>query len=129
MNARTREIAILSVVSASDADYPLGWHILDAAEAGLTPTEIQAIVSGDCHEVVDPAESSIVKFAREMALNAKVSDGTFAAVAAVMDEKQIVELSLLVGLYRLVSSFANALQVDTEDDPARALDHLRGKTS
>jgi alkylhydroperoxidase family enzyme len=42
-----------------------------------------------------------------------------------MDERQLVELALLVGLYNLVGRVANGLQVDLDDEAARLLASLR----
>ncbi len=124
LNGRLREIAILSVVSASDAPYPLGWHLLDAEEAGLTPTEVRAVISGAA-AALPPGEAAVARFARELTLDARVSDPTFQGVASFMDERQIVELTMLAGLYRLVACVANGLNIDLDDEPARALEHFR----
>ena len=125
LSDRLREIAILSVVSASNAPYPLGWHLLDAKEAGLTPSEIQAVCSGDAAQVLPAGEAAVALFAGSLALHANVDTGTFQAVADHMDEQQIVELTMIVGVYRLVACFANGLAVDLDDQPARALEQFR----
>ena len=121
LSDRMREIAVLSVVAASDAPYPLGWHLLDAAEAGLSPSEIRAIVDDDVAAAFAAQEAAVVRFARDLALDARVSDAASADVAAFMPERDIVELTLLVGTYRMVACVANTLRVDLDDAPARAL--------
>lgn len=125
LSDRMREIAVLSVVAASDAPYPLGWHLLDAAEAGLTPSEIRAIVDDDAAAALPAQEAALARFARALALDGRVSDAAFAEVAALMPERDIVELTLLVGTYRMVACVANALRVDADDAPARALAEFR----
>jgi 4-carboxymuconolactone decarboxylase len=125
LSGRLREIAILSVVAASDASYPLGWHLLDAVEAGLTPSEIRAAISSDADAALPPGEAAVARFARELTLEARVSEATFQSVASFMDHRQIVELTMLAGLYRLVACVANGLNVDLEDEPARALERVR----
>jgi 4-carboxymuconolactone decarboxylase len=122
---RVRETAILSVVSASDSPYPLSWHILDGADAGLTEAEIRAIIGGNAAAVLAPAEAAVAEFARALALDARVSDATFQAVAGAMSEQQIVELTMLAGLYRMVACFANGLSVELDAEAERALTELR----
>jgi len=118
---RTREIAILSVVATSDARYPLGWHLLDAADAGLSQREIIAIVENDAAAVLPAHEAAIASFTRELALEARVTDAAYDAVAAFMPEREIVELTLLAGAYRMVACVANALRVDLDEAPEGAL--------
>ena len=121
LTPRIREIAILSVVSASDARYPLGWHLLDAQEAGLTADEIQAVVRDHADALPVRSEAAVARLARELTMDACVSDAALRAVEEFMDERQIVELTMLVGLYRLVACAAAALSVDLDEEPARAL--------
>jgi alkylhydroperoxidase family enzyme len=120
---RLREVAILGVVAASDAPYPLGWHVIDAAEAGLSDDEVWALVRGDL-DALPPRDTATARYARALAADARVDDATFAAVAESLDERQVVELTLLVGMYRLVAPAANALEVELEDEPTRRLHAL-----
>jgi 4-carboxymuconolactone decarboxylase len=128
LSGRDREIAILSVVTAANAPYPLGWHIGDAVEAGVTTDEVQAIVSGNADAGLAPRDAAVARFARELTTDVNVSDATFDAVAHFMDEQQLVELSVLAGLYRLVAGVANGLRVELDDEPARALERIRGSS-
>ena len=54
--------------------------------------------------------------------SARPSDATYAAVAAFLNEEEIVELTLLIGYYNLVSRALNALEVEPEPAAQRALD-------
>ena len=124
LSDRLREIVILSVVSASDAPYPLGWHLLDAQDAGLTADEIRSVVRG--HDAgLSANDAAVARFARALTLDACVSDADYEAVAAFMDERQIVELTVVVGLYRLVACFATALEIEQDDPAASALAQFR----
>jgi alkylhydroperoxidase family enzyme len=122
---RLREVAILATVSASGAGYPLAWHIGDAQNAGLTPEEIRDLIGGAENQLSAP-DAAVARFARELTVNAAISDLTFDAVAAFMDEGQIVELTMLVSLYRFVSCFANALDVDLDHAAADTLSRFEG---
>ncbi len=121
LGGRLREIAILSVVSASEAPYPLGWHLLDADDAGLSRPEIEALVRGAAESVLPPDEAAVASFARALTLHSRVPNDSYQAVARFMDERQLVELTMICGLYRLVACIANGLAVDAEDEPAGAL--------
>jgi alkylhydroperoxidase family enzyme len=116
----------LSVVTASHAPYPLGWHILDAEEAGLRELEIKAIIGGQEDATLEPGEAAVVRFARELAVDAALTDATFKLVAEFMDDRQLVDLITLVGLYRLVACIANGLQVELDGKATQALERVRG---
>jgi alkylhydroperoxidase family enzyme len=126
LSDRQREIAILTVVSKSDADYPLGWHLIDGAEAGLKEAEMRAIVRGDA-TALPREDAAIAAFARELTTGARVSEGTFDTVRAFLNERQIVELTMIVGLYRFVAGMANALCIELDDDAARAPGRFRAE--
>jgi alkylhydroperoxidase family enzyme len=125
LTPRLREIVILAVDSASDAPYPLGWHLLDGAEAGLTEEEMRAIVRGDAAAVLASDEAAAARFARAQTLDSRVGEEDYQAVAAFMDERRLVELTMLAGLYRLVACFANVLDVELDELPARRLARFR----
>jgi alkylhydroperoxidase family enzyme len=124
VSARQREIAVLSVVSASNSSYPLGWHILDAREAGLTDAEIRATVDRNA-SVLASADAAIARFARAVTLECGVADEDFAAVRNLFDEQRLVELALIAGLYRAVAAIANALGIELDDEAAQALEDFR----
>jgi alkylhydroperoxidase family enzyme len=126
LSPRLREIAVLSAVAASDAPYPLGWHLLDAWEAGLTDREIDGVIGGNAAGVLSPHEAAVARFARGVAVDARVGDAEFRSVAAFLDERQMVELALLAGLYRMVACVANALEIELDDRPAAALTGFAG---
>jgi alkylhydroperoxidase family enzyme len=111
-------------VSESGAAYPLGWHILDALDAGLALDDIRAIVDREDGASLAPVDTAVVAFASRLARDARLDDATFEAVAAHLDAPRIVELTLLVGAYRLVACLANGLAVDLDDAPAGALERL-----
>jgi alkylhydroperoxidase family enzyme len=61
---------------------------------------------------------AVLAYAGELTAEASVSDATYAAVAAFLNEEEVVELTLVTGFYNLVSRALNALEVDV-DAPAQ----------
>ena len=70
--------------------------------------------AGPNSALFDPQQMAVLTYAGELTSNARVSDASFAAVEAFLNEEQIVELTLVVGFYNLVSRFLNALEVDVD---------------
>ena len=66
----------------------------------------------------DPFDATLLRAADELHHDATLSDATWAALAGRYDERQMIELPMLVGHYHLVAFTLNALGVQVEDDVA-----------
>ena len=86
------------------------------------------MVEGEPASALSAEEAAVARYARALSVDARISDATYQAVAGTMDARQIVELTLLAGLYRLVACVANGLKVDLDGDAARALDQFRSES-
>ena len=79
--------------------------------AGLTDAQIRGCADPNS-ALFDPQQMAVLTYAGELTSDARVSDATFAAAADFLNEEQIVELTLVVGFYNLVSRFLNCLHTD-----------------
>jgi AhpD family alkylhydroperoxidase len=118
--ARLRELVICAVAVLNGADYELHHHAPEFLAAGGTPEQLEGVrrmvVSAPAPEHFDPAERAVLRVTAEMTLSVAVSDGTFAAVRAVLpDERQVVELVGTIAAYNMVSRFLVALDVAPEE--------------
>jgi alkylhydroperoxidase family enzyme len=118
LDAGLRELAILRVGWLCRAPYEFSQHIAFGRRSGLSDEQIRA-VTDPSSRFFDPKQMAVLAFAGELTSDARVSDASYAAVAAFLNEEEIVELSLVTGFYNLVSRVLNALEVDV-DAPARA---------
>ena len=114
--ARERELAILRTGWRCQAVYEWGQHVLIGREAGLTDTEIRRIQAGPDAPGWDPFEATVLRAVDELHDDACVSDATWAALAERYDDRQLIELLMLVGQYHLVSFALNSLGVQREPD-------------
>jgi alkylhydroperoxidase family enzyme len=55
-----------------------------------------------------------MQYAEEITLFVRVEDETVAAVQALLDDEQLVELTLTIAYYNLVVRFLEPLQVELE---------------
>jgi alkylhydroperoxidase family enzyme len=118
-----RELAILRVGYLCRSPYEFSQHITFGRRAKLTDAQIRGVAS-PTSQLFDPKQMAVLAYAAEMTADAQVSDATFDAVAAHLNDEEIVELTLVAGFYNLVSRTLNALRVDV-DPPAQAdLDEL-----
>jgi 4-carboxymuconolactone decarboxylase len=113
--ARHRELVVLRTGWRCGAEYEWGHHVLVRADAGLTLAEVERIRSAS-YDGWDPLEAALLRCADELHDVSSVRDGTWQILAASYDERQLIELIMLVGHYHLVCFAANALGVQREPE-------------
>ena len=117
LDARLRELAIVTVSRLKGADYEFGKHCNLALSVGVTPEQLGAIEqSADLGSVdcFDDAEIAVIQFAREAVTNVRVSEATWQAAASHLDERRLVELLLTIGMYSMTAHLTEAVEMDIE---------------
>ncbi|MET7992083.1 carboxymuconolactone decarboxylase family protein [Amycolatopsis sp. NPDC005232] len=109
--ATVRELAILRVAELNGAEYEWTAHALVAAEAGLPAEEIEALREGADPSLLDERQLAVVAYTDAMTKQVAVPDEVFLALQKHFAEQEIVELTVTVGAYNLVSRFLVALEV------------------
>lgn len=111
-----RELAILRAGYLCRSPYEFSQHVAFGRRAGLSDSQICGIAEPKV-ALFDPKQMAVLAYAGELTSESRVSDATFAAAAAFLNEEEIVELTMVTGFYNMVSRTLNALQVDI-DAPA-----------
>jgi len=113
--ANLRELAILQVARLSPAEYEWVQHVPIARRTGVTDDQIEALRGGreevDCF---DARERAVLRFAAELVAGPRASDTAYAAVAAHLPPREIVELVLAVGFYMLMARLMETADIDLE---------------
>lgn len=112
--ARLRELVTLAAARANRCQYEWTQHVPLARRAGVGQAEIEALHRGDLPDGLVPAERAAVAYARELAAERQVGDGTFLELAAHFDARAITDLTLLVAYYTGLVLALNALEVELE---------------
>ncbi len=120
LDPKLRELAILRVGFLCRAPYEFSQHISFGRRVGLSDDQTRAIGTMDAARFA-PRELAVLAYAGELTIDARASDATYAAVASFLDEEGIVELTLLIAYYNMVSRALNALEVDIDAPAQRAL--------
>lgn len=108
--ARHREILVLRTGWRCRAPYEWGQHVLIGRRAGLADDEIAALATPDADGFAG-VEAALVAAADELHAWQRLSDDTWAALAGHYDERQLIEVLMVVGHYHLVSMVLNGLRV------------------
>jgi alkylhydroperoxidase family enzyme len=119
LTLRQREIVIDRTCALNRCEYEWGVHVaIFAAKAKLTPRQIEAtVLGGDADWSED--EQVLLAVCQELDASRTISDGLWARLRGHFTPEQILEVIALVGFYRTVSLYANALELPLEPNAAR----------
>jgi len=108
---RLRELAILRTGWLCGAPYQWGEHARAAMQAGVTAEEVARVREGSSAPEWSPADRTLLMAAEELHLRAALSDQVWADLGAFLDERQMIELLMLVGHYHTTAFVQNALRI------------------
>jgi 4-carboxymuconolactone decarboxylase len=112
--ARLRELTILRTGWNCRAEYEWGQHAVLARKVGISGEEIARVKSGPEAAAWTELEAAMLRAADELHSDACVTDDTWAVLAANLDERQLIEVPMLVGQYHLVSFTLNTLGIERD---------------
>lgn len=117
--ARERELAILRTASLAASEYELGQHRWLAATL-LSPGEIAG--AGDPRRAYawNTRDDVMLRVVDEVFMTDTVSPERWSAASEHFDKREMVELLVLVGFYRMLAGVLNGLGVEL-DDSVRAV--------
>ena len=111
LTQRDRELAILRIGWLCQAPYEWGEHVLVAKRVGITSEQIERITLGSAAPGWSEHEQAIVRAAEELFEDAMISDATWATLAKRLDERQLIELPIVIGQYQAVAYYQNSLRL------------------
>jgi 4-carboxymuconolactone decarboxylase len=114
LSDRLRELVILSTARANGCQYEWTQHVPLALQSGVTQAEVDALNAGGVPEGLSPLEDATVRYVQELGRERRVSDATFAAVRAHLDEREVTDLTLTTAYYTALGMALNAFEVDLQ---------------
>ena len=116
LSPRQRELLVLRVAVRRRCAYEWAQHAILAGDVGLSSEEIERVAEGPDAPGWSTLERMMLAAVDELVADATVSDTTWAALAAELDEQQLMDLVFTVGAYEVLAmalrSFGVALDAD-----------------
>jgi 4-carboxymuconolactone decarboxylase len=112
---RDRELLILRTGWLCQAEYEWAQHRLIAGSVGVSEEEIERVREGPDASGWDAFDATLLRAADELHAEARLSDLTWNALAERYDERQLVEVPMVVGHYHMVAFTLNSLGVPLEE--------------
>lgn len=111
--ARDREMVILRTAARCHATYEWGQHVAIGRAAGLTDDEMERIAVGPDAGWSDE-DAARLRAVDELTDDHRIGDRTWATLATVYSEEQLIELPMLSGHYALLAGVINSFGVQPE---------------
>lgn len=117
IEGRLRELVIMRVAILNGVDYVLDIHKARyAGPAGVAPGECDALADWASSTVFGARERAVLAYVDAMTRDVDVPDAVFGALREHFNEREAVELTVLVGAYNLHTRVLKALRVDPENE-------------
>ncbi len=115
LDGRLREMVIIGIGYVTNVPYVIGQHVPKLALAeGLTLKECDALRDWKLSDLFTERDRAVLAYTDAMTEDIHVSDATFEAVKAHFTDRQIVELTVLIGTYAMHVRVFEALKIDPE---------------
>jgi alkylhydroperoxidase family enzyme len=111
---RDRELLILRTGYRCGSEYEWGQHVLIGRAAGVTDDELPRIQAGPEAEGWSARDALLMRVADELHDDSCITDATWAALTDHYDERQLIEIPMLVGHYHMVAFTLRSLGVQRE---------------
>jgi 4-carboxymuconolactone decarboxylase len=105
------ELAILTTAREWSAQFEWFMHYPVAIKAGVSPALLASLRVGKRPENMKPDEAVTHDFTIELCRKHFVSDATFQKAKALLGEKNVVDLTSVVGTYMSIGSLLNVAEV------------------
>jgi alkylhydroperoxidase family enzyme len=116
LDPKLRELALMTVGRLTNAEYEFTHHWNISLRVGVKHEQLEHLADFETSALFDDHERAVMRYAAETTSNVKVTDATFNAVRAFLDNRRITELVLNVAFYNAVVRVLVPLGVELEPD-------------
>jgi alkylhydroperoxidase family enzyme len=116
LDPRARELLVLAVVRRLGASYVWQEHVRIARSLGLRGDEIDALRRED-RSTWPARDAALLGAVDELLEHWSLSDGTWTALAADFDERELLEVLFVVGTYTCLGMVVNGVGLGPPDAP------------
>jgi alkylhydroperoxidase family enzyme len=115
LDSRLREIVIIRVGYVNQVPYVIKQHVPRlSVPDGLPVEESDALVDWQNSKSFSARERAALAYTDAMTRDIEVPDAVFEALRQHFDERQIIELTVLIGIYNMHTRVFRALKIDPE---------------
>jgi 4-carboxymuconolactone decarboxylase len=110
LDARTRQVVILTVGAVWESSYELYAHAAEGRRNGLSEKAIGALIAGQLPTELTDREMIAARFAQQLTTNRHIDADLYAEAEQIYSQTSLVHLVLLVGYYQTICAVLNAFE-------------------
>jgi 4-carboxymuconolactone decarboxylase len=115
ISPRIREIAIMTTAREFDSLFEWNAHEPEGLKDGVPPAVIDAIKNRKALDGLDPTDTIVIQFGRELWRDHKATSATFAKAKDTFGPKQLVDLVMLMGNYASTAALLTAFDMQIHE--------------
>lgn len=115
IDGQSRELAVIRVAILNNVEYVQQAHgPTYALKEGLTAEQVDALVDWKSSPLFSDKQRALLAYVDAMTAEIDVTEEVFSNLRAYQSERQIVEITMLISAYNMLTRFLKALKVDPE---------------
>lgn len=119
LSRRESELVILAVSGLADCAYERAHHTVMGRRAGVSDADITAIDAGTERPEWTERERLLLAATRELHATKDLTDESWARLAAVFDERELLEILQLSQHYEMLATVLNVLRLEPDEKRGR----------
>lgn len=112
---RDRQIVCLRMLELCGDVYEKTHHVVISRKVGLTEPEIEAFIAGE-GEILTDHDRAVIAATGELHGTQRISDATWARLAACYSQEQLMEIVYLAGCYLTMGMITRSFEIALEPD-------------
>ena len=108
------ELVILRVAWNCANRYEWDHHVRIGRRAGLTDADIERVPDGPGAEGWTPRRAALLTAADEIHADGRIGEETWSALRPELDDRELIELTMLIGHYEMVAATISSLGIQPE---------------
>ena len=116
LDPQLRELAVLQLFQVNRCDYGFQQHVVIAKSVGLSDKHIANVGGYRSYPYYSDVERIVLEYAEAVTRDLMVSDELFARVRQHFNDQQLVELTMVIAYWNMMSRFLIPLQVEVESE-------------
>jgi 4-carboxymuconolactone decarboxylase len=121
IDGQCRELAVIRIAILNNVEYVLRAHVpVYALKEGLSRAQLEALSDWREANVFSDKQRALLAYVDSMTRQIDVPEDVFDDLKVHFSERQIVELTMLIGAYNMLTRFLKALRVDLEATASEA---------
>jgi uncharacterized peroxidase-related enzyme len=112
LDGKLRELAYIKTSELNGCDYCLHHHRGLGKKAGLNDRQVAETAQYETSDAYTDLEREVMRYAEEVTRHIDVSDGVYNRLKQVLDDRELVELAMAVGIANFTNRVTETLRLE-----------------